>query len=83
MKFSIVLFHFTAAAYGIALSAGGTMLPHLISRAADPCASRAAKNSKACCQANVNTIQIEGQAECAARSKEFDGCDTNANVRCR
>ncbi|EHA54187.1 hypothetical protein MGG_15620 [Pyricularia oryzae 70-15] len=83
MKFSIVLFHFTAAAYGIALSAGGVIMPHLISRATDPCASQAARNSKSCCQKTPVAVQIEGQAECAQRGKEFVGCDKDAVVHCQ
>ncbi|TLD27051.1 hypothetical protein PspLS_04315 [Pyricularia sp. CBS 133598] len=66
MHLSIIFMHFTAAAYGIAISAGGVIMPHLITRGsnnpADPCAAPGA-NSKTCCQKNVNTVVIEGEAE--------------------
>lgn len=32
---------------------------------------------------NHSLIANNVTSKCAARSKEFDGCDTNANVRCR
>ncbi|TLS22043.1 uncharacterized protein PpBr36_09538 [Pyricularia pennisetigena] len=66
MRLLTILINFTAVAYGVAISAGGEPSPALITRAGNSCADRGAQ-SKACCQKNARTINMQGQAESKLR----------------